>query len=362
MKLIVISLGMLILFLQNSLAQEPLPKHFNNQKTISHTTVKDQYYSSTCWSFATLSFLESEMIRLGKGEMDLSEMYVARFSYRNKIKEYLKNKGTIFFTPGGQAHDVIQVIVQYGIVPESAYSGLINNQSKHWHAEMDTLINQTVQQLLQQKKTEPSAKDWQAIDKIFDECIGSVPTSFAYKGKNYTPKTFADEYLGAYLNDYITLTSYSHHTDYQAFILEDKFNWLQQKYYNLPLKEWKEVIDYALQNNFSVAWNGDVTEKTFDFTRGIAYLPNSLINVNPQSRLQSFQDTSSKIDHLMHIIGTASSDKGEKYYLVKNSWGDYLNSYQGYLYMSEPYFSLKTVSVTLSKSALPLRIRQKLKL
>jgi bleomycin hydrolase len=338
-----------------------LPTTWQNEQIIAHTPVKDQYYSGTCWSFASLSFLESEIIRIQQDSINLSEMFVARQSYFNKINEYLKRKGDNYFTPGGQVHDVLKVITENGIITEEAYSGLAY-YTKHYHPELDTLVKYKTEQLLQEEATGITSRDMGDYCQAFDKFLGEVPQSFSYKGKEYTPKTFAQDYLKVKAEDYITITSYDHHPFYQGFVLEDPFNWLHEKYQNLPIDEWQETIDYALKNGYSLAWNGDVSETTFEYENGIAYLSASLSKITQETRQQAFADTSTKIDHVMHIIGKAKGNDKKTYYYIKNSWGTDTNSLGGYLYMSLPYLLLKTSSFTIHKDGIPPRIRKKLKI
>ncbi|MEM9983086.1 MAG: C1 family peptidase, partial [Bacteroidota bacterium] len=292
---------------------------------------------------------------------DLSEMYIARYSYLDKVRLHLASKGTNFFTPGGQYHDVMRVSRKYGLVPESVYTGRVGDETGHDHEKLDTLMERYVKKMLKAGKTSPTDRDWKYINKLLDKYLGEVPSSFTYEGKTYTPLSFMNDYLQINPDDYIEITSYTHHPYYQAFILEDQYNWTQDHYYNLPLEEFIQVVEEALAKGYTVGWDGDVSEETFLHERGIAYLPTSQQAVTTALRQKTYEDKSSKIDHLMHIVGIANDKFGKQWYWVKNSWGQSLNPEGGYLYMSAPYLKLKTVALIVNKKALSKDIRAKLK-
>jgi bleomycin hydrolase len=322
------------------------------------TEVKDQYMSSTCWSFASNSFLESELLKKGI-RVDLSEIFIARHSYINKIKRHLATRGKTYFTPGGQFHDVQRAIREHGIVPEQVYSGKINGALKHNHAHLDTVMSHKVRDLLKSGKTKLNEADLISINKILDRYLGKLPVEFSYKGKKYTAKTFASEFLQLNVDEYLEITSYTHHPFYTSFVLEDRYNWTGDKYYNLPLHEFQMVTDSALAIGYSVCWDGDVTEAGFKFDDNTASVNSPAIKDYQQERQSTFFDKTSTIDHLMHIVGLAQTAKGEKYYYLKNSWGN-TNEAGGYIFMNDPYFKIKTIAIIVNKNALPASIRRKL--
>jgi len=288
-------------------------------------------------------------------------MFIARYSYINKVRQFLAQKGKIFFTPGGQFHDVIRVARQYGMMPESAYTGRPRGEFNHDHSELDTLMIQYVNHLLKQGKKAPDAKDLAFINQTLDKYMGKVPVTFEYNGVVYTPKTFLSQVLKFNPDDYIEITSYTHHPYYKPFILEDKYNWSQDGYYNVPLNEFCEITDEALKSGFSVCWDGDVTEPGFNYTNGIALLPEP-VKDPVDFRQRTYMDKSSELDHMMHIVGIGLDSENNKLYYLKNSWGSYSNELGGYMFMSDDYFKIKTIAIIVNKKAIPDAIRKKLKI
>lgn len=368
---------------------------FEDEIVLPVTAVKDQYQTSTCWSFSGLSFLESEMLRLGKPEVDLSEMYIVWFTYSEKAKKYIRLHGGHNFSAGGAFHDVTNMIKQFGIVPESVYSGLGDGQTIHEHNNMDNLLKQQVESIVDNRKIKLNTVCTETISTTLNTYLGEVPLSFEYKGKEYTPQTFAHDFVGLNMDDYIEVTSYTHHPFYSKFILEVPDNWSWDEVYNVPVNEMEEIIDYSLNNGFTVAWAADVTEKGFATSnKGVAVLPagpalemnheeilkwESLpekererelykldkpvieIDVTQEMRQLAFDNYETTDDHGMHIVGTAKNQEGKVFYKVKNSWGNY-NNYNGYFYASKPYVNYKTMSVMVHKDGVPQHIREKLKL
>jgi bleomycin hydrolase len=312
------------------------------------TPVRDQSMSGTCWSFASNSLLEAELLRKGQAAEDLSEMFTARYSYIRKVYRYLETKGQVYFTPGGQFHDVLYVLRNYGMVPDEAYSGLTGNRKSHDHAELDTLMSRFVQAMLAEGKTKPSEDDMKTIDQWLDRYLGEVPSTFSYKGKIYTPQSYAAS-LAIKPDDYIEITSYTHHPFYTNFVLEDKYNWTGDSYYNVPVEDLIKITQAALKKGFTVGWDGDVTEPTFRFQDGLAFLWQTPANLQ-QTRQATFKSGETTIDHLMHIVGITTDNKGKTWYYVKNSWGTG-NPADGYMYMQEDYFNVKTVAVIVAKDA-----------
>ena len=328
---------------------------------IKCSPVQDQYMSSTCWSFASNSFLESELFLKTGQRIDLSEIYIARYSYINKMNQFLAQNGSTFFTPGGQFHDVLKVVKQYGMVPESVYNGRPGGESNHNQSKLDTVMDRLAQSFLRQGITKPSASNRAYINAILDQYLGKVPETFLFNGSFYTPVSFAKKILEFNADDYIELTSYTHHPFYESFVLEDKYNWTKDKYYNLPLHDFMAITDSALANGYTVCWDGDVTETGFLYEKGIAGLRYTVTDF-VKERQQTYEDKSSTIDHMMQITGTATDKNNHKWYYVKNSWGTYSNNMGGYMYMSEDYFKIKTIAIIVNKKTIPLSIREKMKL
>lgn len=368
---------------------------FEDEILLPATPVKDQYRTGTCWSFSALSFLESEMLRLGKPEVDLSEMFVVRLTYSEKAKKYIRLHGDQSFSAGGAFHDVTNVIKQYGIVPESVYRGLEYGETKHVHGEMDNVLKQQVEAVVDKSNIKLSNVCNETVAATLNTYLGEIPQNFEYEGKNYTPQTFASDYIGLNMDDYIEVTSYTHHPFYSRFILEVPDNWSWDEVYNVPVNEMEEIIDYSLNNGFTVAWAADVSEKGFATSnKGVAVLPvapaekmckedvakwEALTDkekerelyklekpvaemvVTQEMRQAAFDNYETTDDHGMHIIGTAKTQDGKVFYKVKNSWGGY-NVYDGYFYASKAYVNYKSMSLMVHKDGVPQHIREKLKL
>jgi bleomycin hydrolase len=366
---------------------------FSMVKELKGSPVKNQYRSGTCWSFSAISFFESELIRLGKGEFDLSEMFVVRNTYVDKAMRYVRFHGKINFSGGGAFHDAINVMRDYGMLPESIYDGKNIGESNHIHGEMDAVMQGIVDAVIKNKNKKLSPVWHKAFVAALDEYMGPYPDNFQVNGKTYTARTYADELLGLKLDDYVEITSFSHHPFYEEFILEVPDNWTMEKSYNVPLNELTEIIDYAVENGYSVAWACDVSEKGFSWNDGIAIVPekdyedlsdlerakwselspaekDKLLyhhmspgkekEITQEIRQAGFDDYSTQDDHGMHILGIAKDQNGSKYYYVKNSWGTDNNPYKGYLYASESFVKYKTTDIMIHKDAIPKKIAKKL--
>jgi bleomycin hydrolase len=368
---------------------------FKDEIILPATSVKNQHRSGTCWSFSGLSFFESEMLRLGKPEVDLSEMFIVWNTYSEKAEKHVRVHGNLNFSAGGAFHDVSNMIKEYGIVPETVFDGLSYGETKHVHGEMDRVLKQHVDAVVENKSRKLSTVWLEAIEGTLNSYLGEVPQKFEYEGKNYTPQSFAAEYVGLNMDDYVEISSYTHHPFYSKFILEVPDNWSWDLVYNVPLNELDEIIDYSLNNGYTIAWAADVSEKGFvSSNKGVAVMP--LISVEDMSdaeiarwdtlsekeketelyklekpaaemvvtqemRQEAFDNYLTTDDHGMHIIGTAKDQEGNTFYKVKNSWGDY-NKYNGYFYASKPYVNYKTMCIMVHKDAIPQNIREKLEL
>lgn len=245
---------------------------FTPGKLLAATPVEDQCRTSTCWSYSTLSLLESELIRLGKGQHNLSQMYVARCAYTEKAKTYLRMNGNHSFDQGGEGWDIPSIVSQYGMVPESVYTGLKNGATRHDHSEMIAVLKGFMGALVK-RETGTYTESWlPAFEGILDAYLGPIPKEFTYEGKTYTPQTFAAS-LGLNMSDYVALTSFTHHPDYSAFVIEVPDNWAMDRAYNLPLEEFAQSVKTALNKGYTVAWAADVSEKGFSFRDGLAIVP-----------------------------------------------------------------------------------------
>lgn len=352
-----------ILIINISLSQEH--PDFTIIKKIKTTAVDNQEGTGTCWAYATTSFIETEALRLGKKEVNLSEMFFVYYAYLTKAEDYIKFHGKANFSDGGQAHDVINVIKDYGLVPETAYLGREYDLSYHYHLDMSEYLFAILEKAA--KKEKVLSRTWYAAFKgILDSYMGNVPTDFELNRKVFTPESFNNSEIGFKPEDYIEFTSYTHHPFYEQFDLEVPDNWSHDRYYNVPTEDLMKIINNAIEKGYSVAWDGDVSEDGFDkdYKTGKAILSeNDLKKIQDEGfqryRQTTFENYKSTDDHLMHITGTAKDKEGNLYYLTKNSWGIY-NEYGGYLYMSEDYVKIKTIAFMIHKDAVPKAIAEKL--
>jgi bleomycin hydrolase len=349
------------------------PYQFTTTQIVKGMDVEDQCATGTCWSFATISFIEAEIMRKGKTPVDLSEMFNVRYTYPAKAESFVRFQGKQQFGPGGLSQDVITVIKKFGIVPETAYTGLPSDKKLHDHSSLDAILGGTVKTVLD-NKLNTTSEDWMiAINGILDAYLGPVPQQFDWNGKKYTPIEFRDA-MGINADDYINLTSFSHHPYYSSFVLEVPDNWMKGNFYNVTLDELQQIADNALENGYTIAWDADVSEDGFSFQNGMAIVPEGKVSkdelfkkyiaekkINQEIRQKAFDNFETTDDHLMHITGKAKDQNGNVYYITKNSWGTG-NNYGGYQYVSSSYFRYKTVSLVVHKDAIPAAIRTKLNL
>ena len=354
------------------------------------TPVKNQASSGTCWSFSGVGLLESELIRMGKGEFDFSEMYIVRRNYEDKAQKYARLHGSLNFAAGGSFADVVETINEYGIMPEDAYRGLNYGSETHNHGELDKVLKGYMDGIIGARNLSPVWLD--AFSGILDTYLGPLPEIFTYQGKEYTPHTFKD-FLGIKQEDYISLTSFTHHPFYKPFALEVPDNWRWAKSYNLPIEELMEVMESAIMDGYTIAWASDVSEAGFS-REGIAIIPdeNAAENagsdqarwlglstrerdaslrtrvgtevlaekgITQEMRQESYDNYQTTDDHGMQIYGIAKDQNGNKFYMVKNSWGE-TGPYKGLWYASDPFVRYKTLSVVLHKEAIPASIAVKL--
>ena len=364
---------------------------FTVTDSVAVTPVKNQASSGTCWCFATASFLESELLRKGKGEHDLSEMFIVRQKLINQLNDNYLRRGRGNIGQGSLSHTFLNAYNQVGIVPEEVYSGINYDSPRHNHGEMMAMLEAVAGVALKAKKRSPQYDAM--VKSVLDTYLGSLPETFTYRGKTYTPESFAES-LGINTSDYVELTSFTHHPYYEAFELEVPDNWEHARQYNLPLDELMDVIDGALRSGYSVCWDGDVSERGFRFANGVAINPDVRdlsrysaadsavfaplteaqrldsvmtfsrpypeIVVTPEVRQEGFESFVTTDDHLMHLTGLAKDQNGTKYYVTKNSWGTDRNGFGGYLNMSESCVRAKTIYVMLHKDALPAALRKRL--
>lgn len=338
-------------------------------KQTGATSVKNQANTGTCWSFSTTSLIESTTLANGNGEFDLSEMYTVRCIYTEKAKNYLLRQGSAQFGPGGLGHDVIRAMANYGAMPEGNYSGLLLGVKNHDHSKMDSQLKNYLDSLL---KKRPVPADWMTgFQGILDEHLGKAPETFTYKEKTYTLQTFAKEVLKFKAEDYVNITSFSHHPFYSSFILEVPDNFLNGSYYNVPLGEMISLTERAVQSGYSVMWDADVSNRYFNQSSGYAIQwvgtdrPQNItpdqeeVKFDQASRQQLFESLVTQDDHLMHLVGIEKSAGGKKFFLVKNSWGE-IGPFKGYINVSEVYFAINTISLVVPKAALDPKLKSKL--
>ena len=338
-------------------------------KQVKTSPIKNQNRTGTCWSFATVSFLETEAIRMGKPIFDLSEMFIAKFAYQDKATKYVRYQGNANFGEGGQAHDVLNEIKKHGIVPEENYTGLQNGNKIHNHQKLFSVLDAYLKNLLQQKNNK-QPNEWFAsglsqFNDSLEAYLGITPTDFTYQGKTYDPVKFAKEVVGINPDDYIELTSYKAYPYYKLSDLEIPDNWSHDLYYNVPLSDILTIMDNAINKGYSVDWDGDVSEEGFKHSLGSAVISNKdSVGIASEGiekyRQITFDNQTTTDDHLMHITGIAKDKNGGVFYLTKNSWGVDRNQYGGYLYMSKAYVQLKTIAILVNKDAVPKEIRKKL--
>ena len=367
---------------------------FTTVDSIAITPVKDQNRSSTCWSFSTIGFLESELLRMGKGEYDLSEMFVVHHTMLDRAEYSVRMYGTAEFAPGGSAYDVIYCLKNYGLEPQEAMPGIQYGSTPAdtlpVHAELDAVAAGVVHAITNSKLKKLTPVWKKALTAVYDTYLGECPKTFIYNDKEYTPTSFAEE-LGLNADDYVSITSYTHHPFYTTFALEVPDNWRMDQMYNVPMDEMMAIIDNALANGYTLAWGADVSEICFT-RKGIGVVPEeekaadlmgsdaarwlglsatdkreeltkkplpekTITQEMRQSAYDSWENTD---DHGMQVFGIAKDQNGKRYYMVKNSWGTMKSEYKGIWYVSEAYMQYKTNAVLVHKNAIPKEIRKKL--
>lgn len=368
---------------------------FTKVAHLDATPVQSQGYSGTCWSFSALSFFESELIRKGTKNPDvLSEMFIVRKAYEKKAERYIRLDGKTNFGEGGAFHDIPFIIKQYGVVPMEVYNGLNYGSSEHDHSEFYEVLNGAVQGMLKYSTGAHGGLStaWMpAINGILDAYLGKDIKEFEFKGKKYTPQTYAKS-IGLNMDEYVSLTSFMHHPMYSQFQLEIPDNWIWQNSYNIGMNELVDACEYALKNGYTIAWGADVSEKGFSFSNGLGIVPEDPstiavsgkdnknfsnagaerksdafmtpvkeIVVTPEMRQEGYDNKTTTDDHGMHIVGLYKDQNGTRYFLVKNSWGT-SNYPKGYLYVSENYFKLKTINIYLNKGGVEAGLKKKLNL
>ena len=345
------------------------------------TAVKNQGSSGTCWSYSTTAFLESEMIRMGKKPIDISEMYTVRMVYLAKAEKYIRLHGVLPYGQGGALPDVLWVIKQYGAMPQEAYSGLKEGESRNQHGTLEKAVVSFLEAVVKAPggKVDPSWRS--ALEGILDAYLGPCPKEFSYEGKTYTARSFADKVLGINPDDYVQITSFTHQPMYAQVVVEVPDNWAWGPSYNVPLDDMMKFTDNALEKGYSLAWATDVSEKGFSLKNGMALVPSKSWNdmaeeervalfagpaqeasITPEMRQRAYDSWETTDDHGMQITGKVKDQSGKEYYIVKNSWGEISNpnSPAGYLYVSKAFVEYKTISILAHKKSLPKDMAKKL--
>jgi bleomycin hydrolase len=347
--------------------------------TTPGTPVEDQGSSGTCWSYATGSFLESEMIRKGGPEIHLSKIYIARKSYEEKALNYVRMHGSLNYGDGGIAHDVINMYAKYGIVPYEVYTGLNYGTTRNQFGEMQAVIQGMLDAVVKAPNKGTLTPVWrEAVNAVLDTYLGQVPETFTYKGRKYTPQSFAKEVVKVDPADYVEFQSVTDIPFYTKGTLMVPDNWALEQAWNIPVEDIIPIMDNALRNGYSISWGGDVSEPTFSWKNGVAFVsatpaaeltaeqkaalfkgPQPEPAITNEMRQRAFDNFSTTDDHGMHITGIATDQNGTEWYIVKNSWG-LSNQQQGYLYMSKAYAAYKMTAFMVHKDAVPAAIRKKM--
>ncbi len=351
---------------------------FSDVINLSNTSIKNQGSSGTCWSYSGNSFLESEMIRIGRQPVELSQIFTARNAYVEKGINYVRMHGAVTLGDGGSLHDVTNMLKKYGAVPQEIYTGLNYGTTKNKFAEMAALTEGLLVAAVKNPNGELTPNWIKAYEAVIDSYLGQVPQNFNYKGKNFTPQSFAKEVVGLNPDDYIEFSSYSNAPYYSKTMLMVPDNWSFDLIYNVRLNDLTDIIDNALKNGYTVAWATDVSEKSFSWKNGIAYVPTKKVDdmtpeekenmfngpkpemeITEELRQKAFDNYQTTDDHGMHIVGLSKDQDGKEYYIVKNSWGT-ANDYKGYLYVTKNYIKYKTTALMVNKGAIPAGIAKKM--
>ena len=364
---------------------------FKTVKELPISSVKNQNRSSTCWCFSTLSYFESELMRLGKGEMDFSEAFVVNKTMIDRAEKAVRTHGDVSFSPGGFAYDVAYCWKHYGIIPQEAMPamGTLYGDSLPNNNELDKIAESYVEAIAKSeaKKLSPLWKE--GLQSIYDTYLGKCPEKFTYKGKEYTPKSYAES-LGLNMDDYVSITSFTHHPFYEKMVIEVQDNWRWDLAYNVPMDEMMKIIDNAVNKGYTLAWGADVSELGFS-RNGIGQLPDvkstelsgsdqarwtgltsdwskrEFLTSKPLPEIKATQELRQKgydnwettDDHGMLIYGIAKDQNGKEYYMAKNSWGTD-NTYKGTWYFTKTFVAMKTIDVMVHKDAIPADIAKKL--
>lgn len=349
---------------------------FKEVINLESTSIKSQGKAGTCWSYSGNSFIESEMIRMGKKPVDLAEIFTARQVYLGKARNYILFGGNMGLGDGAELHDVMNILRDKGAMPQQAYTLEDYGKGEVKSDELQMRFKEILDEFIKNPKN--NSATWVTdINNYLDEKLGKLPTQFDYKGKSYTPQTFAKEVIGINPNNYVEFSSYKDRRYYQKIVQPVSDNWSYDQLYNVPMKELTHIVDYALSKGYTIGWATDVSEPYFSWKNGVAQVPNlDLYNITPEEqktifdgpmqekeitedlRLDGLYTMNTTDDHGMHIVGLVKDQNGKEYYKVKNSWGE-TNDYKGYLYVTKAYVQLKTTAIMINKNAIPKLLKNK---
>ena len=387
-----VTLALVFAFTWSASAQDNLVKQVSGNGTagagyqftpivqLDATPVENQGSSGTCWSYSTSAFLESEMIRMGKKPVDLSEMYIVRKVYQDKAEKYVRVHGSLNFAQGGALPDILYVIQKYGAVPEVAYTGLNYGTEVNEHDELEASLKGIVDAGKENKNGTITPVWKNGFTGVLDAYLGAEPSTFTYQGKNYTPRTFADQVVGVKPSDYVQICSFSHVPFYTQHAIEVPDNWTWGTSHNVPLEDLMSVLNGALTKGYTVAWACDVSEKGFSLKNGLAVVPekdwsdltsdeqkavftapHKSRTITQENRQLAYDNYETQDDHGMQITGMVKDQTGTVFYTVKNSWGARENPYtSGYMHASDAFVRYKTISILVHKDGLTKEMRSKL--
>ena len=341
---------------------------FTDVDRLETTPVKDQHRSGTCWSYSGVGTIENDLLTQTGKVYDLSEMWVVRNMYMMKAEKFVRMHGEGNFSEGGVCADVQTAIKKFGIMPESASPGIMYGEKKHTHSEISKALTNYIKVIVSNPNRKLSSAWKEGFNAILDVYFGVRPEKFTFEGKEYTPMTFLTM-TGLNIDDYVTVTSFTHHDLYSKFIVEIPDNWNWNKAYNVTLDEMTDAIDTAFANKYAIGWDADVSESGFRYSKGIALMPVIVgdngdklpkeMTINADVRQKAFDNYMTTDDHLMVLVGTAKDQEGNPFYIVKNSW-DSDNVYGGYVYASRAFIQSKTISIFVNKNALTQNLKTKL--
>lgn len=355
--------------------------HFTTVVSAEATPVENQASSGTCWSYSANSFLESEMIKKGGPAIHLSKMYSARRAYEEKGDNYVRMHGAVSWGDGGEPHDVMNMYAKYGAIPEDNYLGLNYGTKKNEFSEMQALLKAMLDELVKAPNNGKLTPVWKrAFSGVLDAYLGPVPAQFTYNGKSYDASSFAKDVVKIDPNDYLEFVSVTNAPYYTKTMMMIPDNWAFQHDWNIPMEDIITIIDNALRTGYTVSWGGDVSEKTFSWKNGVAFVPEKEVadmsaeekgklfdgpqperTITEQMRQEAFDNYTTTDDHGMQFTGIAKDQNGTEWYIVKNSWGTE-NDHKGYLYMSKNFVRYKTTGFMVNKKAVPAGIMKKLAL